>query len=231
MKILDSMIGLVAPPVCIGCGLEGQSLCRMCIETEILPFGSKCWHCGQISKNAAACVSARRNGSPSYVWVVTDYEATAKKLVQAYKFSHQRSAAASMAGTMAQTFFEFNSDSDINKKDFLIVPLATATGRIRQRSFDHTALLAKELSYKLKLPTRKYISRLGQSRQVGSKKSERLAQLEASFYISQPTKIAGRNVLLVDDVITTGGSIIAAAKILKAAGAKSISALVFAKKL
>lgn len=231
MRVLESMIGLLAPPECLLCGLEGRALCFVCSETEIIPYGGKCWHCGTLSTAGRACVNARKTGSPSSIWVVTDYENTAKKLVRNYKFNQQRSLALSIADTMIRTLLEYNSDKNLADKNYLLMPLPTATGRIRQRGFDHTQLLAKEINYRLKMPTSHHLRRIGQSRQVGAKKTERLAQIETSFYVQNPEKIKNRNILLIDDVITTGATICSANKALKTAGVKSVDALVFAKKL
>lgn len=231
MRVLDSIIGWLAPPVCIACGHEGQTLCFICSQIEILPFGNKCWHCGSISSGTFACSIARRGDSPKSVWVVSDYESTAKKLITLYKFNHQRSAAMPIAAAMARTLLEFNSDKNLTLKNYLLIPVPTASGRLRQRGFDHTMLLSREIGFNLKMPIERRLFRSGQSRQVGSKRAERLRQLEAVFYVKNPKNIRGRNVLLIDDVITTGATINAAAKTLKAAGAKSVDALVFAKKL
>lgn len=225
------MIGWLAPPVCISCEQEGNALCEICAETEILPYGAKCWHCGSISNGNAACNKAQRLGSPSSVWVVTDYESTAKKLIESFKFGHQRHSALPMAELMLHTLLEYNSDKTFMLKNYLIIPVPTATSRVRQRSFDHTALLARNLSFKSKIPSSSTLHRSGQSRQVGATRSKRFAQLEAGFYVSNAAKIRNRNILLVDDVITTGATICAAAKTLKSAGAKTVDALVFAKKL
>lgn len=231
MCILDSMIGWLAPPICICCGQEGQTLCGICKETELLPFGAKCWHCGAASVDAAACERARRVGSPKFIWIATDYESTAKELVRTYKFGQQRSVCVPIADAMLQTLLDFNSDEDIAKKDWIIVPVPTATSRVRQRGFDHTSLLAREIAINLKAEVRKPLGRLGQSRQLGAKRNDRLTQLGDKFYVKNPAAVHGRNILLIDDVITTGATIIEAAKTIRLTGAKSVSALVFAKRL
>jgi predicted amidophosphoribosyltransferase len=75
------------------------------------------------------------------------------------------------------------------------------------------------------------LRRLDQTRQLGAKREERLAQLTGSFAVKNHRRVSGRIILLVDDVLTTGGTLIAASKTLKAAGAKQVDALIFAKKL
>jgi ComF family protein len=231
MSVLDAMIGWLAPPVCIVCGQEGSSLCLACAEEEVLPFGIKCWRCGAVSKNGRTCDTCRATGSPLHVWVSTDYEGAAAQLVRLYKYGHQRVAAKTLAATMAQTFLNFNTAEEMTRKNFLIVPVPTASSRVRQRGFDHTSLLAKEIARQLGLPSKNTLMRRGQQHQVGAKRSDRLIQMQGQIYAPRPTQIKGRHIVLVDDVVTTGGTMIAAAKAARAAGAKSVSALIFAKKL
>ncbi len=231
MRILDSAIGWLAPPICIVCGSEGSVLCEVCASVEILTFGEKCWGCGIVSERAATCPRCRRSGSPRFVWITTDYESTAKALVSAYKFGHQRAAAKALSKLMVETFLQFNADKEIDMKDYLLIPLPTATSRVRQRSFDHTALMAREIGLELKLRISTCLRRLDQSRQLGAKRDVRASQLKNNLYIVNGFKIKGRNIVLLDDVITSGATITEAAKTLRWAGAKSVNSLVFAKKL
>ena len=132
---------------------------------------------------------------------------------------------------MAETFLQFNSDSQIAAANYLVVPVPTATSRMRARSFDHAELLAKHFAQSLKIEHSKVLARLGHSRQLGAKRSVRLTQQLGNYYALSPKTIKGRNVLLVDDVLTTGATLRAATKVLRAAGAKHVDALVFAKRL
>jgi competence protein ComFC len=231
MSILESVVGWLAPPVCIGCNAEGATLCIACSTSEVIPFGERCWQCNMLSPKARTCSSCRRSGSPRSVWIITDYAGLTKELIQKYKFGHQRVASRSIAGLMAKTFKYFNTAQDINQAEYLIVPVPTATNRIRERGFDHAMLLAECLAKYLHLPCSKVLGRKGQSRQVGTKRSERIAQAEKSYFTKNPETIVGRNVLLIDDVITTGATLQAAAKTLRTAGARHVDALVFAKRL
>ncbi len=227
MNILEQAIGWLAPPVCIGCELEGETLCLACREAEILPYGERCAFCSKISLESKTCPKCRRGGSPKHIFVSTDYLGLGKELLKAYKFGHQRSGAKQIAEIMAETSEHFIQDGD----SYVVVPVPPATSRARQRGFDHTLFLARHIAACLKQPLCPAMGRLGQSRQVGARRSERQKQLSGAYFVRQPEQIRGKNILIVDDVITTGATLREVYKTLRGAGAKQVDALVFAKKL
>jgi ComF family protein len=231
MRVLDTVIGWLAPPVCICCGSEGVNICEECSLSNVIPFGERCYNCNVITARSSTCDKCSNSGAPRHVWVTTDYQGAAKNLVQVYKFGHQRVAANSISNLMSETFLFFNSEEDVLKTNYLVVPVPTATSRVRQRGFDHSALLTRAVAKNLKLPYKNVMQRLGQSRQVGNTRSERFKQAEGKYLIMNPSAVKNRNILLIDDVVTTGATLCSAAKTLRKAGAKRVDALVFAKRL
>src|SRR5665213_1294923 len=143
MSIMELAIGWLAPPECIGCGVEGSSFCEGCLATEIIPFGERCYNCNKMSPGCRTCAGCRRS-SPTYVWVSTDYENLPKDLVKLLKFRHQRTSASPITRAMIDTLLTFTSREDAQK--YLVIPVPTATARVRERSFDHTALLANKIA-------------------------------------------------------------------------------------
>jgi ComF family protein len=231
MSLLETAIGLLAPPQCIGCSKEGYSICDACATSGILPFGERCWRCNAVSPGGRTCPRCRIPGSPSFVWINTNYEGLARELLSLYKFGHQRAAAEPIAQLMVNTFASFNSAEELRSKNYLVVAIPTATARIRERSFGHSELLARKIALRLQVDQTSALRRFGQARQLGAKRQDRLVQLKDSFAVKDPYKMRGRNILLVDDVITTGGTLMAATKVLRLAGAAQVNALLFAKRL
>jgi len=231
VSVFEAVIGWLAPPQCIGCGAEGSAFCHSCSTSEIIAFGERCAYCGSLSPRAQTCVRCRRAGTPSFVWISTNHEAMAQELVRVYKFGHLRAAAGPLAELMSQTYVKFNSQPYRGSAGYCVVPLPTATSRIRQRGFGHAELLAKIIAQNLDMPYCQALGRLGQTRQVGTSRQTRLAQQAENYFVRQPHRVRGRSVLLIDDVMTTGGSLIAATKALREAGASRVDALVFAKRL
>jgi ComF family protein len=165
------------------------------------------------------------------VWITTNYAGAARDLIKVYKFGHQRAAARSLSQLMVETLHDFNNLAELAKLNYLIVPVPTATSRIRQRGFDHSALLAMTLARRMETKSTNVLGRLGQTRQLGAKRTDRLSQSEGNYFVRLPQITKGRNVLLTDDVVTTGATLKAITKVLRAAGAKRVDALVFAKRL
>ena len=172
----------------------------------------------------AVCRLCMRRSPLKHVWVSTEYNGLAKAVVQNYKFRSARGAGKVMARIMGQTLSYLSRDT-------VIVPVPSATGRQRQRGFDHTLLLAKNLGAESGLLVSAVLGRLGQSRQVGASRQKRKTQLEGSFIINKPYMVRGKDVLLIDDIVTTGGTLEPAARALKRAGARTISAVTFAQKI
>ena len=231
MSFLEAAIGWLAPPQCVGCGTEGSSVCRACATSEISAFGERCWRCNAVSLNCRTCPKCRLPGSPGHVWISTDYDGLARELVSLYKFGHQRAAAEPIARMMADTLLLYGSPEEVQSKNYLVVPVPTATSRIRERGFDHSELLARKIALILHANHSGALRRLSQTRQLGSKRQNRLTQLAGSFAIKDRQAVYGRNILLVDDVITTGGTLTETTKVLRAAGARQVDALLFAKRL
>ncbi len=228
MSLLEATIGWLAPPLCAGCGREGSSLCAGCSSSKILPFGEKCAFCGVVSQASRSCQSCRRGGVPSHVWVTTNHEGLARDLLHVYKFEQQRAAADSITRLMIETYLRCSGELEYN---YMVVPVPTATKRVRERGFDHSALLAKKIADRLKIDYQPALGRLGQTRQVGAKRSDRLSQMDGKIRVKRTSAVRDRQILLVDDVITTGATLRVAAKALRQAGAHRVDALVFAKRL
>jgi ComF family protein len=107
-----------------------------------------------------------------------------------------------------------------------IVPVPTAWLRRWRRGFDHTALLARQVGHLLGVPVRHALRRRGFARQVGRTRAQRLRLTAARF--PAVGRVGGR-LMLVDDVLTTGGTARACATSLRRAGALEVRVLTLAR--
>lgn len=184
---------------------------------------SRCYLCQTATTNYATCDKCRRKSLIKRVLVRTTYEGVAKDLLHYYKFGRARNAYKIIAQAIQESL-------PLIARDTMVVSVPTASSRRRLRGYDHAALVAKRVAQVLGLDYTLPLVRLNQSRQVGASRTKRFQQLETAFLLSKPNLLAGRQVLVIDDVVTTGATLEAVARQLKHAGAKRIDAAVFAQR-
>lgn len=223
MNILEGALSWLAPHPCLGCGSEKGLICRWCQPDLLGVVASHCYRCKTQTREWQTCGRCRRYG-PRRVFIATLYDGAAKDLVKRLKFSRAQAAAQFMSGHMCQS-------APWVPEDTLVTYVPTASRRRRLRGYDQAALLAKGFAKRRQLTYARLLARRGQSRQVGADRARRLEQLQDAFWVPRPSAVAGRPILLVDDIMTTGGSLQAATSALKLAGAASVSAAVFAERL
>jgi len=112
----------------------------------------------------------------------------------------------------------------------VIVPMPLHWFKKWQRGFNQSDLLAREISKKWGVPVRTVVRRQKATRpQAGLTSSKRRANMSGAFKIPRGRSLAGIRVLLVDDVVTTGATASACARVLKRAGAAHVALLALAR--
>jgi ComF family protein len=219
MSLLDTLVGTFAPHDCLGCGTEGSLLCLACSSLfDQIP--ERCYRCKKLSPGNKTCTSCRSSSKLHTVQAVTVYEFIAKDLVWQLKFQGTQAAAKEIAGLMVPL---------LPRQDALLVHIPTATARVRQRGYDQARLLARSISAQAKRPYLPLLARMGQHHQVGASRHQRITQLAEAFRVTNESAVKDAHIILIDDVLTTGATLEAAAKKLRAAGAKRVDGLVFAQ--
>lgn len=222
MRLIEQIFGIIALSACLGCQYEGSLLCHWCTEDKLPLSDPRCYKCDALSPHYKTCQTCRRKSRLTHVRVRTDYADTAKELTHRMKFKYSREAATIIAQQMFGLLPALSPDT-------VFVHVPTITSHIRQRGFDHARFIASELSRLTGHGHIPALSRMGQHRQVGSPRHDRLSGVQDSFRSNPVFSVRGTPVILVDDVVTTGATLEAAAHVLKQAGAKSVSAVIFAR--
>ena len=223
MPLLERLLAPLAPHMCLVCGQENFLLCNFCAQDVLIPLPSRCYRCQRLTDDFKVCSKCQPQTVLKHVWIATNYTGAAQELVKRYKFERARAAVDILAAALDQAL-------PYGLKDILIIPVPTATSRIRLRGYDHAALLARALANRRKLDWQRLVTRVSQSRQVGSNRKQRHKQLKNAFIVTNPSAVKGRKILIIDDVTTTGATLETMAQVLKNAGAKQVDAVVFAQK-
>lgn len=223
MFITEKMIALIAPHHCLVCDTEGSLLCNWCEPDFLDPLPSRCYSCHKLRPDFAVCTPCRKKSPLSQVWIATSYTENAKQLLEQLKFNRCKAAAPVIAEYLNETL-------PLLEKDIIIAHVPTATSRRRQRGYDQSELIARELAKRRGLRLATLLARTGHTRQVGATKKQRAEQMQQAFRAANQQDLSGATVLLIDDLTTTGATLEAASKVLKTAGAKKIFAATFAQK-
>lgn len=178
----------------------------------------------RLTKDFAVCSSCRPRARLRRVWVCTAYTGAARLLVGRYKFQRAKAASTILAEALDATL-PFLPDNTF------VTFVPTATSRLRIRGYDQAELVARRFAKIRRLPCKRLVTRTTQTRQLGANRHQRHTQLKRAFSVVKPSRCAGQNILVIDDVLTTGSTVEAVAQALRAAGAKHVDAAVFAQKV
>lgn len=215
--MLDKIFTLMAPHYCLGCGVKGKILCTSCESDIVEDCQNRCLKC--TAPIFDHCKTCRLPFSKS--WRSSQREGTLKHLVDAYKFQSMRAAARPLARILAACLPALPPST-------AVVPVPTIPKHIRQRGFDHTRLIAKQVARLKNCQYQELLARRNNTVQFGQNAKTRRAQAAEAF--ACPAGLSPKiNYLIVDDVCTTGATLAEAAKVLKAAGAQHVWVAVLTK--
>jgi ComF family protein len=210
-SILEKAISVIAPFRCIVCSNYNNVLCTACTHAIHRLEAPLCVLCGTPSSAWELCGF---HGSPlSGIYAAGVYESTLKALITQFKFEHARAAYKPLAAFLMCALPHFDNS-------WVVVAIPTIPAHVRRRSYDHAALLAREVARVKGLRNVRALVRQHDARQVGATRQQRAESACGAF--SARGNIAGKKVLIIDDVCTTGATLQSAAATLKAAGAAEV---------
>ncbi len=157
------------------------------------------------------------------VYSYGSYEGSLRKLIHLFKYDKIYTLARPLAGFLARVL------PREERFDF-IVPMPLHWRRRWERGFNQSEMLAQEIAKKWNVPLRRPIRRVkATAPQAGLTNAKRRVNVGGAFAVKQRARFDGARVLLVDDVLTTGSTAAACARVLKRAGAAHVALLALAR--
>lgn len=230
MKYLGVLLNLIFPSKCPVCADKSDSylynpICTKCWNSIERYSGPACNICGipTVSNHTLTCESCIKTRPPfSQVLYYGIYEGVLKEVIHLLKFNGIKRLSKPLSNMLSSLPI---SDTDG------IIPVPLHRNRLNSREFNQTAEIGNHLSQKLKVPIildalRKVRDTQPQTEVTGI---ERLKNIRDAYRASG--EIKGLDLLLIDDVITTGATIRECSKTLINAGAKSVTVVAIARSM
>jgi len=228
-KTLTIVLDALFPVRCLGCGKFDEWICSRCHTRLPILTEQKCPNCKKhTTKNGEICPACLKNSNQTFdgVFVASYYhDPLLKKAIHYYKYRFVHDLSEPLALLLAQAL----QNSTLPTFD-IIIPVPLHSRRERWRGFNQVSSLAKELDLQIPLITDILIRVRYTVPQVKMKnKNDRQKNLTNAFAIKNKSQVKDKNILLIDDVITTGTTLSECSMVLKRSGAKSVFCLVLAR--
>jgi ComF family protein len=225
LRLLDILV----PSLCLVCEAPrrttgGGGVCERCWESLPRLSPETCCPRCALPNRGGLCPACRVERPPiSSAAAYASYEGITAALVGAYKF-RGFDILAEPAGRRLAALVKERGLDDADA----LVPIPSTRRRNRERGYDPSVLLGRAAACALSLPFRRLLRRTRQTLPQSSlPAARRAANVRGAFAAS--AQAAGRALLLVDDVVTTGATARAAAEALRSAGARRVDLLAFAR--
>ncbi|MCK6462385.1 MAG: ComF family protein [Candidatus Pacebacteria bacterium] len=204
--MLKIILNFLFPQKCLGCGKENEIFCPKCL-----------------TKTDRADLP-EDNG----VFAAANYQdGVLKKAVWMLKYKGVSQLAEPLAELLKERVWQ-KVQSKLKSDDVIVIPVPLSGRRSRQRGFNQAELIARRLSSNVL--TNALYKTVHTDSQVNVKDREkRLNNVKGSFAVKNAELIKGKEIILVDDICTTGATLKEAKKVLKESGAKKVLAVVVAR--
>lgn len=224
-SLYSQFLGLLFPPRCVGCGRVDVWLCPECLAQIPRVEAPFCPRCGNSVVTAGLC--ARCRTAPlqiDRICSVVYFEGALRKAMHWLKYRGRTALADPLGGLMAEYWAQHPMQFDV------IVPVPLHADRLRKRGYNQAALLARQMARRVGLMEEEQtlVRQRSTSRQVDLNAKQRKQNVRDAFHCSGDG-LAGKQILLIDDVCTTGATLEACAIALLAGGARNVQALTLAR--
>lgn len=219
----DAVATAIFPQQCFACGAASGSdvLCSVCLAELPGKGDARCPVCAIGQPLGEICGACLREAPPfDATWAVLDYGFPVDRLIQALKYGHRLST--------SRLFVDLMAAVPVPEAD-IVLPMPLHPARLRERGFNQAAELARSLAQRWGLPVLLdgVVRDFDTTPQASLPWKARVANIRGAFRVTAP--LAGKRVVVIDDVMTTGATLTEFARALKAAGAERVENRVVAR--
>lgn len=233
--VVNGLLDLIYPPRCLLCSasLEAGALCEVCLREFVPAHGPFCDCCGDIREAGYVfCRKCQEGKSLAFAWsqAMGQYSGTLRHAIHRFKYEGKVALAEPLGRALAYSLDKpltplLMSPSGQPLTFDAVVPVPLHPSRLRQRGFNQAERLARvvarERGWTLDAQGVRRVRRTKSQVTVGDEASRR-ANVQGAFACRSLRRYAGQNVLIVDDVLTTGSTMSEVAHVVRGAGASRV---------
>lgn len=238
-RLFRPLMELLYPPECASCGATGEvrhGICPACWDGLAVIPQPQCSRCGRhlpsetIDDDLPDFTCGQCRARQQIPWIrlrsLYRYESPLREVIHQFKFYGLEAIGAELAERFSAALGELAEGMSVD----LVVPVPTGRWRLLERGFNPAAVFARAAAAAFKVPCAEDV--LTKVRQTPPQSrlevDERRRNLRDAF-LARRERIKGMQILLVDDVITTGATIDECARALKRGGARTVSVITLAR--
>jgi len=227
-KLKGAALDLLFPQWCVGCGKEGDFLCYSCCQSLPRIMPPLCPRCGKPQLSGILCPSCV--GWQAEIEGIRSpfrFDGVIRQAIHQLKYRNLRAIAVPMAKLLKDYLIANPMPGEV------LVPVPLHQKRLRERGYNQSYLLARELGRLVNLPVVEdhLIRQRHAPPQARTSSVEERQSNTANAFTCPNHKLQDKQVLLIDDVTTSGATLDACASALKTAGASSVWGLVVAAEI
>lgn len=236
MQDLKNFLKLLADTIfpinCVSCNQEGVWICKSCFDKIPQNTIHYCLNCKHQTALGEFCSNCAPTFHLDKVWIASDFQnKNINKLIKLYKYNFAQDIS-EFLGFFLLNFLDtqiIKQAKNFKPENIVVIPVPLHNKRLRWRGFNQSEKLAQSIADKLqiKIATDNLQRIKFKKPQASLKKEARLKNIQ-NVFAWQGDKLNQQNIILVDDVTTTGATLNECAKALKANGANEVWGLVLA---
>lgn len=220
----DSMLSrlekIILPIDCLGCGEESDWLCHKCRRKLIISRPSICALCGKAGFLGLCARCRQATKLDGLISLYAYHQPIVQKIIQTAKYHKQFDALRFILNLNRRVIFRL-----LPADSWVVTYVPTSLEHLRERGFNPAEIAARELAIN-KYPIKECLKKINQTRpQATLERKERIKNLTGSI---KSLKKAPSQIIICDDVVTTGSTLKESTKVLRRAGAKRVFAITIA---
>lgn len=230
---MANLLDILFPRYCVNCKKFGDYLCPNCFSRLSFDTKNICLVCTKPSYDGIThpVCKGKYKIDGSFTGVV--FNGISKRLIYQFKYKpYLHSLSSFLVDLLYESLIQNEEFNKVVGLPLVFVPIPLSKAKYRKRGYNQAEILAKRLAKKFGFETVDGLIRVKETRsQVGLNKKERRENIADAFSLKKQYKesIKRKNVILVDDVLTTGATMSEAGSVLKRNGAAKVWAIAFAK--